>query len=365
MTDLFRPLLKWPGGKSREWSEIAPLLPPRVRHFVDPFMGGLAPFARTAFEGHAWLNDRHARLVDLHVRVQRQDRDLFAALDALGRDWERLGRVAKALAPTFARLVDDARARRQGDVAAAAKAVLRALRRESMDRVVPFALESLADKAKRLAALERKHEMQFAPKELRAHGETALRAGYYTLVRQAERAARGAVATADFLFVREYCYGSMFRRNAAGEFNIPYGGTTYNGKSFLARVEQLRSDTVVQALVRATFSCSDFEEFLAARACDLGPQDFVFVDPPYDSDFSTYGDHAFSAQDHERLAAALGRLATPWLLVIKDTPQVRRIYGSSRALGSFGKKYGYNVRGRNERSVRHLLLGNQDAGGGR
>ena len=29
---------------------------------------------------------------------------------------------------------------------------------------------------------------------------------------------------ANFYFIREFCYGSMFRYNSMGEFNIPYGG---------------------------------------------------------------------------------------------------------------------------------------------
>ena len=34
----FRPLLKWPGGKKREWARLGPLVPTDVRNFVDPFI---------------------------------------------------------------------------------------------------------------------------------------------------------------------------------------------------------------------------------------------------------------------------------------------------------------------------------------
>src|SRR5262245_39415712 len=94
----FRPLLKWPGGKAREWDDLAPALPRGVRHFVDPFTGGGAPFARTEFSGRAWLNDRHGRLVDLHVRAQRGDASLLGEVRALGEAWERLGDAVGATA---------------------------------------------------------------------------------------------------------------------------------------------------------------------------------------------------------------------------------------------------------------------------
>jgi DNA adenine methylase len=336
-----RPLLKWPGGKKREWPEIAPFLPERIRHFVDPFMGGCAPFLATKFEGRAFLNDKHERLVDLHVRVQRGDAELFRELAALGDAWDALGAAARKREAAFARAVDAAR---RGDP----------VRTPDADDVTA----SIEDKARRLARLESKHAVKFDEAALAEHCETAVRAAFYTRVRAEERTAAGARATACFLFVRDFCYGSMFRSNAAGEFNIPYGGRSYNSKSFLARLEQLRSPKARQAFARATFFSLDFEEFLDGQAGSLGADDLVFVDPPYDSDFSTYGGHAFDIADQERLAKSLARLPCRWLLVIQETPEIHRIYADDAKRGSFGKTYGYNVRGRNDRAARHLVIGN-------
>jgi DNA adenine methylase len=280
----FRPLVKWPGGKAREWSEIEPYLPARIRHLADPFMGGLAPFALTPFEGRALLNDRHRRLVDLHVRVQRQDADLLSALVRHGAVWHELAAAAADVFPAFAHAVDRARAGNRPDRDRLETAATPALTDLDLgEDTLGFVVHSLADKAWRLARLETKHDVRFDGDELGVHGETALRAGYYTRVRERERTGEGAQAAADFWFVREYCYGAMFRLNARGEFNIPYGGASYNRKSFLDRREQATSRVTREALERATFTCGDFEEFLDGAAADLGPDDFVFVDPPYHS----------------------------------------------------------------------------------
>lgn len=289
-TSGYRPLVKWPGGKAREWTEIAPHLPEHVRHFADPFMGGLAPFARTAFAGRAFLNDRHPRLVDLHRRVQAGDGALLKALAHHGAIWQDLAAAASEIGPTFAAEVqaarDGARPDRERLGAAAARAIHNA---GAGDATLPFVADSLADKAGRVARLERKHDVHFDADAVLVHGETAVRAGYYYRVRSREHGADGAQASADFWFVREYCYGSMFRVNAKGEFNIPYGGSSYNRKSFLDRLEQAIAPATRDALARAAFTCGDFEPFLDATARDLGPDDLVFVDPPYHSDFSTYG----------------------------------------------------------------------------
>lgn len=337
----FRPLLKWPGGKKREWPRIEPFLPPTIRHFVDPFMGGCAPFGLTKFDGRAFLNDRHERLVDLHVRVQRGDADFFREMAALGDAWDSLRAVADARQTRFMELV--AAARRDEPV-----------RTADADGVTA----SVEDKARRLANLERKHHVTFDAVALREHCETAVRAAFYTRIRAEERGATGARAAACFLFVRDFCYGSMFRSNDKGEFNIPYGGRSYNSKSFLARLEHLRAPRTRQAFAKAEFFSLDFEDFLDARSKTLGPDDLVFVDPPYDSDFSTYGTNAFGLADQERLAAALVRLTCRWLVVIQETPEIHRLYDDASKRGSFGKQYGYNVRGRNDREARHLVIAN-------
>jgi len=360
----FRSLLKWPGGKKREWGRLGPLVPRDVRNFVDPFMGGLAPFALTPFEGRAYLNDRHPLLVDLHARVAVRDTDLHRALDDLAADWSALGQVAAHVAPSFIALVADAR---EGTVDAA---TITAQANDACGdrfsaRFRELLVASLADKARRLARLEVRHDTHFDEDACTIHGETAVRAAYYTLVRARERRKAGAERTADFLFVRDFCYGSMFRTNKKGEFNIPYGGASYNSKSFARRVAQLRSDDIVDGLARASFSCGDFEPFLDGLAGGMSKRDFVFLDPPYDSDFSTCGTNVFDLADHERLAAAMARLPARWLLVIKETPDVERIYvdgapstNGGRALLRFSKTYGYNVRGRNTRDVRHVVVTN-------
>ena len=164
--------------------------------------------------------------------------------------------------------------------------------------------------------------------------------------------------------MREYCYGSMFRMNADGVFNIPYGGTSYNAKPFARRVAQLRDARTVRALARAELSNEDFASFLERVAPELDGRDLVFLDPPYDSDFSTYGGNPFDLSDHERLAESMARCPARVLLVIKETDDVRRIYveGAPRRAGArvllrFGKQYGYNVRGRNARDTRHVVVG--------
>ena len=44
---------------------------------------------------------------------------------------------------------------------------------------------------------------------------------------------------ADFLFLREFAYAAMFRFNRRDEFNVPYGGISYNRKSLADKARLL------------------------------------------------------------------------------------------------------------------------------
>jgi len=122
--------------------------------------------------------------------------------------------------------------------------------------------------------------------------------------------------------------------------------------------------------VDAELTAGDFEAHLASIGSRLGPAAFVFLDPPYDTEFSDYTNQGFGKADHERLASAFARLPCPALLVIQETEFVRGLYealgrerrarGMPFGIHSYGKTYGYNVRGRNERRTTHLLILNYE-----
>ena len=54
-----------------------------------------------------------------------------------------------------------------------------------------------------------------------------------------------------FYFIREYCYSSMFRYNSNGEFNVPYGGISYNRKNFQRKIDYIKS----KELYKFQFQC--------------------------------------------------------------------------------------------------------------
>ena len=61
----------------------------------------------------------------------------------------------------------------------------------------------------------------------------------------------------------------------------------------------------------------DFEKVL--NKFELNENDFIFLDPPYDSEFSTYDQNSFDKNEQIRLADFLKNTKACWMLIIKKT----------------------------------------------
>jgi DNA adenine methylase len=109
---------------------------------------------------------------------------------------------------------------------------------------------------------------------------------------------------ARLLFLNKTCFNGLWRVNAAGHFNVPFGRYA---KPRILDVKVLRA--AHEALALATVRCADF----AAVTRKLGKDDFVYFDPPYvpvskTSSFTSYASDGFGPEEQERLASELARL---------------------------------------------------------
>jgi DNA adenine methylase len=102
----------------------------------------------------------------------------------------------------------------------------------------------------------------------------------------------------------------------------------------------------------------DFEAFL--QKYHPQPDDFIFLDPPYDSEFSTYARNHFDRQDQERLARyLLHHCKARFMLVIKNTAAIRDLYCQTDLnIQAFDKKYLVSFQDRNKRDAEHLIITN-------
>lgn len=164
----------------------------------------------------------------------------------------------------------------------------------------------------------------------------------------------------DFFLLRELAYGGMFRVNSNGDFNVPFGRAYARNKNMRGKINRLRSFPVKAKLSCLRLHTGDFDEFL--DNFDFDTDDFMFVDPPYDSSFSQYDRVDFSVDDQRRLARRLRNFNGLFMLVCKLTPLIEELYlhHSDFQVFRYQCRYRFNIKGRFSRNAIHVVVTNYD-----
>ena len=362
-------LIKWPGGKSREIQYFERLIPAYDR-YIEPFFGGGAMFFHLKPKS-ALINDISSNLMDFYSLVKEQNitfRETLTAYSVLIRD---LLKACDENSDELLRIYCDVK---EGSSESASlnrfvDTVCAKLDQLSVKRLIP-ALKAYKNqlgfcaKDKMLRTVRNEEKAPFSIADLRENLITGFMSGTYMYFRdiyndillKRKPSVTREYRIANFYFIREYCYGSMFRYNSNGEFNIPYGGMSYNRKDLKAKIDEMFCKETKELFSNTDIHCQDFEAFLSTVS--LTENDFMFLDPPYDTDFSDYEGKDFTREDQKRLAESLKKTKAKFILIIKNTDFIYALYEHDFHTLCFDKTYTYNVRSRNDRNAEHLIITN-------
>lgn len=371
-----QPLIKWPGGKSKEYEQIKDLIPSFSR-YVEPFFGGGAVFFNLKPD-EAIINDICEELIEFYrfVKGEKNKTEFKKCLYDYVDNWEKIPKYLKVFESDLFKLYSDYKSNKKTEQEV--KEIITHKLKADEDRfnglfskefsldpsnLLDEIIKNLISKIRRTRLIE-KERGTLPEGDLHKNIETAFRSGFYMHFRDvmnkngAKYKISLAKKIANYYFIREFCYGSMFRFNASGHFNIPYGGIAYNQKDFRGKVDYIFSYDVEKLLKNTNILNCDFEGLFNRK--DLTEKDFIFLDPPYDTDFSNYEKKDFDKKDQERLANCLYKTKAKFILIIKNTPFISSLYLKKDRIkiDSFEKKYLYNMKGRNNRDVEHLVIYN-------
>ncbi len=146
---------------------------------------------------------------------------------------------------------------------------------------------------------------------------------YYNIRDRDPEALSDFEMAARFLYLNRNCFNGLYRTNASGMFNVPYGPPRTRDNEFQNRILDAG-----RALRGVTLLHADFEETLS----HVTRGDFVYLDPPYVVEsrrvFSEYLPGSFASYDLERLRRALVRLdaaGIPFLVSYADSSEAREL----------------------------------------
>jgi len=253
------PLLRWPGGKSEELKIIRQFMPQTIRSYFEPFLGGGAVFLSTNDDVPAYLNDLSEELIDFYAEVATGGIELCQILeqfdllwrsieDAVRGERDRLLDAYRTFSPeedaSFVRSINAI----CGPYRADWQELLAASTKTSAGRLWPGILDSVCGKASRMRKLETAGP-SFTEDDVLNNIIAAIKAAVYYHIRSlynqfGKTHIVQPLRAAIFFFVREYSYAAMFRYNSTGDFNVPYGGISYNRKFMTEKIGHFKSPAV-------------------------------------------------------------------------------------------------------------------------
>ena len=364
------PIVKWAGGKEQELKYILPNVPDNFVRFIEPFVGGGAVYFSMGNKNKL-INDKSVELTALYNNIKYKNKDFITRLQSLQDAWVGLENILDnnidVFNTTYLKYKSNKITKEDliknielfiNDNKTAFKRLLNPELLKHCDLFEKELLRNISAKLIRMKDLEEK-KGNLPEKDIYDNFECGLKGSFYMFIRALYNQYDNSEY---FYFIREYCYSSMFRYNSNGEFNVPYGGISYNRKNFQRKIDYIKSKELQSHFVNTDIYNLDFEEFL--DKIKLTKNDFIFLDPPYDTDFSSYVNNTFDKQDQERLANYLiNKCPAKFMLVIKNTDFISDLYSDKGLyITSFDKTYMVSFKGRNNRDCEHLLITNYPIG---
>ena len=185
------------------------------------------------------------------------------------------------------------------------------------------------------------------------HYETEHSEEFYYEIRNKDRNKASYNRLSDYtkaartIYLNKACFNGLYRVNSKNEFNVPFGKkakvNTYDGNNLITVSNYLTMNDV-------KILCTDFEK--ATETAKKG--DFIYFDPPYDSDtstFNSYTEEGFGKEEQKRLADLFKKLDKKGVYLMlsnHNTTLVNELYKgynfhiieAKRNINSNGKKRG-------------------------
>jgi DNA adenine methylase len=149
-----------------------------------------------------------------------------------------------------------------------------------------------------------------------------------------------------FLTLNRLCFNGLWRVNAAGRMNVPFG----------FRNVRVADHAAILAASKALEGAQIEHVPFTALKAEIGPKDFVYCDPPFlplkAESFTAYAREGFRLEHHRKLARLAGAWARKGATVVlsnADVPAARQLYARGftlhevqmrRAINSNAKKRG-------------------------
>ena len=309
-----KPFLKYTGAKYSELNKFQKHIPDNINNFYEPFVGGGSVYLNTIAKNY-FINDKDKKIYNFWKDISHDN--------IMGIEYLYHNNISK---------------------------------RKSLENEQELKLFFWNNKdckyLKKVYKFLEKENISCPTERLSFYKKVIMEQFYYNQ-RSLFNMLHDPIST---YFVKEYAYSSMCRYNKKGEFNIPYGGISYNEKKLSENILNMKKYVSSKMKENTQVYNEDFEVFLSNKK--FQENDFIFLDPPYTTSFSSYGGNSFTKKDHERLKKVLTNVFCKFMMVINEDDFIKDLYKDFYVLDTYHKKYKVNIKNRVSSETNHLVITN-------
>jgi len=326
------PFIKYPGGKTKEIPLVLKYKPSHINKYIEPFVGGGSIYYAINVS-NSYINDKSNDLYYLYMLIKKQDEQLKNFLLSFDSCWSKLSNTTISNFKSTEEYID-------------------------YNLLIKY-YNSAKNKKNKTIEKFQNSGVNVSDEDTQKMEITARKTAFYMLIRNKYNTIKeyNTLRIACFYFLREYCYSSMFRFSSKGDFNVPYGGMSYNEKYLKNKIEYIFSNDMQLYMKKTVIKNEDFESFI--NSIKLCNDDFIFLDPPYDTDFSTYDNNPFDKNEQIRLRNCLIKTPSKWMLIIKKTDFIFELYKEFN-IYEYDINYMVSFKNRNDKDAKHLLITNYE-----
>lgn len=410
LLDPLQPFVKWPGGKSKELAMILRHTPPKIDHYYEPYVGGGAVgLAMISRVNQLSFNDKGRGIYQLWDFYLKKDSRFWDKVEDMNEDWQDLDRMdddfLKSLCSSYKQFSKETDLNKRVDMLEEGqpwrenlkdiiqKGIITEVRSfdksdflKKVEQILVAKVGMIDRNEKRLKSTEDEDVKSY----LKTMFITAIKQAYYNCIRdrfntlnnEDEECLQKKIDeyTCMYYFIRTFSYSGMFRYSKDNTFNVPYGGRSYNNANFQNR---LKSETRHKLASAKNISIDNedgvnfLKDYIDQKKKEKSQEyHHIFLDPPYDSEFSTYEGNPFELEQQKVLAEYLldlssnlrkdeeGQPYITWMMVIKCTDTILNLYDNIEGIHihEWSKRYDVSFMDRNSdtQRVSHLIITNYD-----
>ena len=328
-----KPFIRWYGSKEEDLEVILPLMPEKIRHYYEPFVGGGACFL-TANAQRYFINDRCKELMKAYRIVKAGNRMMNIYLNVINNAWRKADAIFESVKTEILNIKELCDVGKHRDRTELSKDVAAFARTLNYSKIFERRLSekecltvSITHNIVNMIIDMRKQE-QIKEQMVEGNLKLAFKSGIYDYIVELynDPDQKDGLKLAAFIFLMEYSEKGLFTKDDCDCFCTPYAGKRLNSVYMDELIDEIQSSELSARLAKTEMSTWEYLTFLKKAKCTH--DDFIFLDPPenaIEDEFASYT--TFSDAQHRALADfLLYKTKARWMLTVKENSNILDMY---------------------------------------